>query len=157
MTLKSIFQNGCLDRIAQPAQSLVEFALTLPVFLLILLGAVDLGRLFNDHVAITNASREAARYAAIHITDTTGIQTRAIQEAAGSGVTLNAANITIQCNVSGTWGNCLDGNGNARVHIGEQVKVTVNYNFNFITLYLFRLSQLQLTDYTIMSVNEGLP
>jgi Flp pilus assembly protein TadG len=42
----------------------VEFALILPLFLVLILGGMDLGDMFlMDHL-ITNASREGARYAA---------------------------------------------------------------------------------------------
>lgn len=44
-------------------QSLAEFALVLPVFMLILLIAVDFGRLFSAWVTVTNATRVAANYA----------------------------------------------------------------------------------------------
>ena len=47
-------------------QGLVEFALAAPVLILILLVAIDAGRLFYAHVAIHNATRIAANYAAIH-------------------------------------------------------------------------------------------
>ena len=140
----------------QTAQSLVEFALTLPLLLLILLGAVDLGRVFNASVAITNASREAARYGMSNLDDTTGIKARAIQEAAGSGITLTPSNIVIQCYISGAWGNCLDGSGNPLAHNGEQVRVTVNYTFSFVSLYIFKSGNIQLSDYTIMAVTSGL-
>lgn len=46
-------------------QSLVEFAIILPVFLLIIGGALDLGRLFYAQVAIENAAKEGALYGAI--------------------------------------------------------------------------------------------
>jgi TadE-like protein len=45
-------------------QSLVEFALVLPVLLLLLGGAVDLGRLFYAQVAISNAAKEGAFFGA---------------------------------------------------------------------------------------------
>lgn len=46
----------------QEGQSLVEFALILPVFLILLFGVIEFGLLlYNQHV-ITNASREGARY-----------------------------------------------------------------------------------------------
>lgn len=45
-------------------QSLVEFALFLPLFAFIVLGAADLARLFYYNVAITNMAREAARHGA---------------------------------------------------------------------------------------------
>jgi Flp pilus assembly protein TadG len=45
-------------------QSLAEFALLVPVFLLVLGGALDLGRLFYAHVAIENAAKEGALFGA---------------------------------------------------------------------------------------------
>lgn len=45
-------------------QSLVELALILPIFLLLIAGAVDLGRLFYSYVAIANASKEGALFGA---------------------------------------------------------------------------------------------
>lgn len=47
----------------QKGQSLVEAALILPILLLLLVGVVDLGRAMSTKIALTNASREGARYA----------------------------------------------------------------------------------------------
>lgn len=47
-------------------QALVEFALTLPVFLLILVAIFDLGHVVWANDALSNAAREAARYAVVH-------------------------------------------------------------------------------------------
>lgn len=44
------------------AQGIVEFALILPILLLIVLGLVETGRLIFIYSAVTNAAREAARY-----------------------------------------------------------------------------------------------
>jgi Flp pilus assembly protein TadG len=44
-------------------QTLVEFALILPVFLTLTLGVVDGARIFTAYIAVTNASREGALYA----------------------------------------------------------------------------------------------
>src|SRR5256886_17650610 len=46
---------------AHHGQSLVEFALILPLMALLFLGAVDLTRAFYYYIALENASREAAR------------------------------------------------------------------------------------------------
>ena len=53
---------------AQPAagQSLVEFALVLPLLLFILLLVVDVGRLYYGWVNLQNAARIGANYAALH-------------------------------------------------------------------------------------------
>jgi len=45
-------------------QSLLEFALVLPLLLVLVLGAMDFGRMFYIKVALTNAVREGANYLA---------------------------------------------------------------------------------------------
>ena len=46
----------------------MEFALLAPVLILMLLGMVDFGRIFDAWLITTNAAREGARYAAIYST-----------------------------------------------------------------------------------------
>ena len=43
-------------------QSLVEFALILPILLLLVLGAMDIGRIITTKIAVTNAAREGANF-----------------------------------------------------------------------------------------------
>lgn len=50
-------------------QSLAEFALVLPLVLLLVLGFLDLGRAIYYYSAISNAAREGARYASVHPLD----------------------------------------------------------------------------------------
>ena len=50
-------------------QSVVEFALVLPVFLIILMGIIEFGLLMSDYVIVVNAAREGARYATLGNTD----------------------------------------------------------------------------------------
>jgi hypothetical protein len=47
-------------------QALVEFALILPVFVLLIVGIFDFGRVVWATTSVTNAAREAARYAIVH-------------------------------------------------------------------------------------------
>ena len=47
-------------------QSMVEFALILPVLVLLLVGFFDLGRVVLANDALTHAAREAARLAIVH-------------------------------------------------------------------------------------------
>src|SRR5919198_1055588 len=49
----------------QHATSIVSFALIAPVFLLIIFGMMEMGRVLSAWVVITNEAREAARYAAV--------------------------------------------------------------------------------------------
>ena len=46
-------------------QALIEFALVLPLFLLLLLGIVQFGTVFRDYIALTDATRVGARQAAV--------------------------------------------------------------------------------------------
>jgi Flp pilus assembly protein TadG len=45
----------------QRGQSLVEFALVVPLFLLLMLGVIDFSRLLFTYVSVTNGARELAR------------------------------------------------------------------------------------------------
>lgn len=57
-------------------QALVEFALGLPLMLLIMLGTLDIGQMFIDYVTMRNGVREAASYAARNPDDDGGIRRR---------------------------------------------------------------------------------
>lgn len=46
-------------------QSLVEFALALPILLLLVFGIIDFGLGLKSYISLTNATREAARFAAV--------------------------------------------------------------------------------------------
>lgn len=53
----------------EDGQAMVEFALILPIFLLILCGIIDFGWLFYNQLSLNNACREGARYAVVHTAD----------------------------------------------------------------------------------------
>lgn len=92
-------------------QSLVEFALVLPVFLLCLAGALDLGRVFFANISLNNAAREGAFEAAKHPTsfgagqacdgsDAGRIVCRVQFEARNTSVAIGSNDITSTCNLS---------------------------------------------------------
>jgi hypothetical protein len=56
-------------------QELLEYALIAPIFLLVLLVILDLGRITYTYSVVQNAAREGARYGAVHPDNWTGIQT----------------------------------------------------------------------------------
>jgi len=56
-------------QIRTKGQSIVEAALILPIIMLIFMGIIDFGLLFNNYMIIENASREGARYAAVGNSD----------------------------------------------------------------------------------------
>jgi hypothetical protein len=50
-------------------QAIVETALILPIIILILMGIIDFGLMFNRYLVINNAAREGARNAAVGVSD----------------------------------------------------------------------------------------
>jgi Flp pilus assembly protein TadG len=110
------------DHSSQNGQELVEFAIVLPLLLLVAFGVLDLGRIFHSAITITNAAREGARYAMTHVDDVDGIMAATIAEAQGSGIDLNTSIIDVTCPDFGGCGS------------GLPVRVTVQYNFTFILI-----------------------
>ena len=58
----------------EDGQAMVEFALILPIFLLILCGIIDFGWLFYNQLSLNNACREGARYAVVNTAEGNGTQ-----------------------------------------------------------------------------------
>ena len=50
----------------EDGQAMVEFALVLPIFILLLGGIIDFGWIFGNQIVANNACRDAARYSAVH-------------------------------------------------------------------------------------------
>ncbi len=78
-------------------QSMVEFALILPLLVLIVAGLFDLGRAFFAYIVISNAAREGARYATLNADYMTGTCEAVKDEALTSGITIIDSNITVTC------------------------------------------------------------
>ncbi len=73
--------------------SLVELAALLPLFLLLLFGAIDFARAYYLTTEIAAAAHAAAAYGAQNPTDITGMK-NAANDNAGPGLTLSFANST---------------------------------------------------------------
>lgn len=76
-------------------QSLVEFALALPLLVLLVAITADIGRAFTAYIELGNMAREGARYGAISpatAVDSAGIRNAAI----GEGTTIFGRTPTIQ-------------------------------------------------------------
>ena len=72
---KNLFQfNG---------QDLVEYALILPIMMILIVIIVDLGMYMFFYSTITHVSREAARYGVVHLCEDSGIETAAKEKAFG--------------------------------------------------------------------------
>ena len=60
------------QQLSEQGQNLVELALILPLMFIILIGVLDLGRIFFAEIAVANAAREGVRYLTTHPTDEIG-------------------------------------------------------------------------------------
>ena len=135
------------DGVATPerraGQSLVELALAFPVLLLLLLGTIDLGRVFFDYIEIRNAAREGAGYGAHFPADSTGITLRVTRHGVPAGAT-----------VTSTCTGCETSDGQA-VGTGT-IAVTVASEFSPITLGFletwFNMDPIQLSATATMRV-----
>jgi Flp pilus assembly protein TadG len=119
-------------------QAMVEFALVLPIFMLILAGILDFGFALYSRMTVISAAREGARVAVMQQSDVTTIPNLATQAAitaaAQGGLGLTAANVTVICVPAGS--SCSFASTSS-AHAGDSVKVTVNYTYkSFFPLML---------------------
>ena len=84
MSLTSRFIRG--SRAGQRGQGMVEFAIIVPVFLLLLLGMLEFGFVFTHNLSLEYATREGARAGA-------AMADGSITDSACGGVQLTAANV----------------------------------------------------------------
>jgi PKD repeat protein len=113
-------------------QSLVEFAIILPIMFVFLAAIIDLGRVFYATVTLNNAAREGAfqaandptSYQAGQACDTTTnlVVCRVQLESKDSGIAIAATDISMTCSVSG----CPD-------QAGSTVTVRVSGQFQLVT------------------------
>lgn len=112
---------------------MVEFAIILPVFMFLLVIAIDFGRLFFSYVQIQNGAREGANYGQGFPTDLVGITATVQRETnaqAQRGEGTAAVATTCQ-NPAGTVIACTLATGGAGP--GNTVTVNVNRPFTFLT------------------------
>jgi Flp pilus assembly protein TadG len=63
-----------INRINEEGKALVEFAIVGTVFLTVMFGVIEVGRLYWTHNALRDAARRGVRYAAIRRNDSAGQQ-----------------------------------------------------------------------------------
>jgi Flp pilus assembly protein TadG len=100
-------------------QSLVEFAVVFPVFILVLFGIIEFGFMLYSQMTVSNAAREAARVSVVDPDPCTIPDlARATGLSAASG--LNSAYLSI----NGSVPNC------TKAKQGDTVTVTVTYTYH---------------------------
>jgi Flp pilus assembly protein TadG len=92
----------------------VEFALLLPVLLLIVFGIIDFGRALNAQITLTQAAREGARLAALN-------QPNVISRTQAAAVGLSPVGVNVTTS-------CPPGAGQ-----GVNATVVTTYSFSFVT------------------------
>jgi TadE-like protein len=99
---------------SERGQSLAEFALVLPLLVLLLFGIIQFGVTFNHYITLTDAVRAGARKAAVsrHQPDPVAVTTERVREAATD---LNPADL--QITVESTW------------DAGDEVVVSASYPY----------------------------
>lgn len=106
----------------------VEFVVTAPFLLMLMLAGAELGRAFIHHTTLSYAVREAVRYVSLHAIDgTTGV-------VAISPATLTQArNLAIYGNIQGTGSPRLPNLQAAQVQVvdagDDNVRITVTYPY----------------------------
>lgn len=68
---------------------LIEFALVLPLFLLVMAAILDFGFVFQQYTVVTNAAREGARLATVPNSSTAAVENRVKAYVQGAGLTGN--------------------------------------------------------------------
>lgn len=101
--------------------ALVEFALVLPLLLLVFAGIVDFGFLFQRHEVLTNAVREGARIAVLPATYGDGIVQQRVTDYVTAGLG-SATGLTVGATQRATI-------GTTPPYQTVQVTATLRYNY----------------------------
>ena len=120
-------------------QELVEYAITLPLFLILVLGILDLGRGVYYYSAMQNVVREGARYGSIHLEEP------GVENTICGLVTSRAIGVSLNCDDVITTFNFDQG----------IVEVTVVYPFEPVSQIItgfFGLNTLNFTTSSIMQL-----
>jgi len=125
-----------MNRHKPRGQGLVEFALILPVFVLMIMGIVDFGRMIYAFNSVSNAAREGARVGIVdQRTGAGGARLAAIEaatQATGLGLNPSDANHVL-VTFPNTAGNC------PTVSVGCPISVRVQYRFSAATPIIGRI------------------
>ena len=159
---------------SQEGAAVVEFAIVLPLLLLLLFGMIEFGLLMYNKQVITNASREGARWAIVQPNSSDPldlhspysvkdridkyVDDRLVSFSANNSVTPNLKNLTTN--------NTLDINNstsNVCSSFGDDIQVKVTYNYDFLVfdniLKLFNGNQgsIAIAGETIMRCESSIP
>ena len=98
----------------------VEFALVLPILIMLIFGIIDFGRMLNARITITEAAREGARAAALQTGEDAA---NTIDTLVGGMKTTMTPYVIVSCG--------------EHPAPGQDATVTLNYRFEFVTPLAF--------------------
>lgn len=120
---------------ARRGAAMVEMALVLPLFLMLILGIIEFGRAMMVANLVTNAAREGARMAVLDgstNTDVTSAVQTFLQSAIGHSV--SAGDIAVTITVTAATGNPNPANNVANASSRDLITVKVQLPFNKVAL-----------------------
>ena len=97
---------------------MAEFAIVLPILIVLLFAIMQFGIVFNNYVALTDAARAAARKGAVSRNDPAGPQAQCQNGGYAAATDLKRPPLSIVCTSSGGWG------------IGSDVQVNATYPYS---------------------------
>ncbi|MGE5589961.1 MAG: TadE/TadG family type IV pilus assembly protein [Bacillota bacterium] len=106
----------------QRGQSVVEFALVVPILLLLVLGIMEFGRAYSTNLSLQNAVREGARLAVTGSTDA-----QVVQRVRDAAPTLDPVRLSVTVSPSTR-------------RQGDNVTVTASYDFHYIVPFISELT-----------------
>lgn len=118
---------------------MVEFALVIPVLLLVVAGIIDMGFMLFNRMTVINASREGARAGVTQVANPTAIPSLAQSAALGAATGLNTGwlSSTVTC-VAHQQATCdFVSGGQPDPMPGDAVSVTVSYDYHSFFAAIF--------------------
>lgn len=118
-----------ISKSRQRGAALMEFALCLPMLVLIVMLVLEGSRVVRTHQVLNNAAREGARLSVLQENQglTADIANEVVTYAAENGVTIAASNVTINQAVPIT--------ASGVTFTGSQVTVTYLYTVNYLAVF----------------------
>jgi len=118
-----------LNHDARQGQAVVEFALVLPILLMLLMATVEFGRAYWELHLLTNAAREGARVGSLPGKLESDVEAKVNDFLDGAG--LNPAECQVSVSVTDSNGVPREG-GLADAEQGDRVAVSVRHDFTVL-------------------------
>ncbi len=138
------WRRACAPR----GQALVEFALVLPIFLMLVFGLLDLGRVVYINNSLSEAARDGARWGSVQArsADSAG-RTQIANEAAGKMTAVPNPTVAVSCE--------RDGSTVSSCHTNDTLVVQVSATVELVTPILNRfLGPFNLSATAEVAVNQ---